>query len=211
LEFSASDAMHLNPTEKPNFRRRSTMNLPRSAALIVIDVQQGFLDPGWGERNNPDAESNVARLLEAWRKTGRPIRHVVHDSLEPNSLLRPGSPGNAVQAVAAPMPSEPVYRKQVNSAFIGTSLERDLRHEGINTVVVVGLTTNHCVSTTARMAGNLGFTTFVVSDATASFARPALDGARRPAEAVHSAALSDLHGEFATVVDTAEVLREVGS
>lgn len=185
--------------------------LPQSTALIVIDVQQAFLDPRWGERNNPEAESNIARLLATWRSGGRPIRHVVHDSVEPNSLLRPDSPGNAIQPVAAPKAAEPVYRKHVNSAFIGTNLEMELRQDGIDTLVIVGLTTNHCVSTTARMAGNLGFRTYVVSDATAAFARPALDGTLRPAEAVHSAALSDLHQEFATVVDTAEILRQVAS
>jgi len=181
--------------------------LPQSAALILVDVQQAFLDPRWGQRNNPNAESNIARLLATWRESARPIRHVVHDSLEPNSLLRPGLPGNAIQSLAAPQTGEPVYRKHVNSAFIGTNLERDLRQDGIDTLVIVGLTTNHCVSTTARMAGNLGFKTYVVSDATATFARPALDGTLRPAEAVHSAALSDLHQEFATVVDTAEVVK----
>lgn len=180
--------------------------LSESAALILIDVQQAFLDVRWGERNNPEAEANIGRLLAAWRKSRRPIRHIVHDSGEPNSLLRPESPGNAIQAVA-PKANEPVYRKHVNSAFIGTDLEKDLRRDGIETLVIVGLTTNHCVSTTARMAGNLGFRTFVVSDATAAFARPALDGTLRPAEAVHSAALSDLHQEFATVVDTVEILK----
>lgn len=187
----------------------SSIKLPQSAALIVVDVQQAFLDPRWGGRNNPQAESNIGRLLEAWRSSGRPVRHVVHDSVEPDSLLRPGCPGNAVQAVAAPKHNEPVYRKHVNSGFIGTNLERDLRQESIDTLVIVGLTTNHCVSTTARMAGNLGFTTFVVSDATASFVRAAVDGTMRPAEAVHAAALSDLHEEFATVVDTADVLKRV--
>ena len=187
------------------------VRLPQSTALIVVDVQQAFLDSRMGERNNPQAESNIAQLLAAWRSSGRPIRHIVHDSVEPNSLLRPDSPGNAIQASATPNAGEPIYRKHVNSAFIGTKLESDLHHDGIETVVVVGLTTNHCVSTTARMAGNLGFTTLVVSDATASFARPALDGTLRPAEDVHSAALSDLHGEFATVIDTAEVLKRIGS
>jgi nicotinamidase-related amidase len=185
--------------------------LPKSAALIVVDVQQGLADPGGGERNNPRAESNIARLLAAWRNSGRPVRHVVHDSVEPNSLLRPGLPGNAIQAAATPASAEPVYRKNVNSAFIGTTLEKDLRRDGIDTLVIVGLTTNHCVSTTVRMAGNLGFTTFVVSDATAAFSRAALDGSLRPAEAVHSGALSDLHGEFATVVNTAEMLNQAGS
>jgi|SRR5579863_10022396 len=180
--------------------------LPQSAALIVVDVQQAFLDPRWGQRNNPDAESNIARLLAAWRNAKRPIRHVVHDSTEPDSLLRPGLPGNAIQPAAAPKTGEPVYRKHVNSAFIGTSLERDLRQDGIDTLVIVGLTTNHCISTTARMAGNLGFKTYVVSDATATYDRPALDGTMRSAADVHSAALSDLHQEFATVVDTEEIV-----
>jgi nicotinamidase-related amidase len=183
--------------------------LPPSAALLVVDVQEGLADPGSGQRNNPQAELNIARLLEAWRNSGRPIRHVVHDSVEPNSVLRPGLPGNAIQAPATPQPSEPVYRKNVNSAFIGTSLENDLRQHGIDTLVIVGLTTNHCVSTTVRMAGNLGFTTFVVSDATAAFDRAALDGSIRPAEQVHSGALSDLNEEFATVVDTDELLNRV--
>jgi nicotinamidase-related amidase len=187
------------------------MKLPQATALIVVDVQQAFLDSRFGERNNPQAESNIARLLAAWRSSGRPIRHIVHDSVEPNSLLRPDSPGNAIQAIATPKAGEPIYRKHVNSAFIGTKLENDLHHDGIETLVIVGLTTNHCVSTTARMAGNLGFSNLVVSDATASFARPAWDGTLRPAEDVHSAALSDLHGEFATVVDTAEVLKRIGS
>jgi nicotinamidase-related amidase len=182
--------------------------LPQSTALIVVDVQQAFLDPDWGQRNNPNAESNIARILAAWRNHERPIRHVVHDSIEPNSLLRPGLPGNAIQGVAIPKTGEPLYRKHVNSAFIGTNLERDLRQDGIDTLVIVGLTTNHCVSTTARMAGNLGFKTYVVSDATATFARRALDGTLRSADAVHSAALSDLHQEFATVVDTAQILKD---
>lgn len=185
--------------------------LPRSTALVVIDVQQAFLDPRLGERNNPQAEANIARLLAAWRSSGRPIRHIVHDSTEPNSLLRPEVPGHAVQSVALPNATEPVYRKHVNSAFIGTDLEKDLRQDGVDTLVIVGLTTNHCVSTSARMAGNLGFRTYVVSDATAAFARRALDGTMRPAEDVHSAALSDLHGEFATVVDTAEMLKKANS
>jgi nicotinamidase-related amidase len=182
--------------------------LPQSAALLVVDVQQAFLDPRWGQRNNPDAETNIARLLAAWRNSERPVRYVVHDSVEPESLLRPGLAGNAIQPVASPKTGEPIYRKNVNSAFIGTTLEKDLRQDGIETLVIVGLTTNHCVSTTARMAGNLGFKTYVVSDATATYDRLALDGTLRSADDVHAAALSDLHEEFATVVDTAQILKD---
>ena len=182
------------------------LTLPPTAALLVIDVQRGFDDPRWGPRNNPGAEANVARLLAAWRAAGRPVVHALHDSRLPASPLHPGRPGHAPKPEAAPRAGEPVYRKAVNSAFLGTALEADLRRRGVGTLVVAGLTTNHCVSTTARMAGNLGFTTYVVADATATFARTGPDGRTFPAALVHAVALGDLHGEFATVVATAALV-----
>lgn len=186
------------------------LELPNRAALIVVDVQRGFDDPQWGSRNNPDAEANIGRLLTLWRETDRPVFHVMHDSSSQTSPLRPGTPGNAPKPEAEPREGEPVHRKTVNSAFIGTTLEADLRSAGLDTLVVVGLTTNHCVSTTVRMAGNLGFETFLVSDATATFDRAGIDGATRSAADVHAAALSDLQGEFATLVDTASILSAAG-
>ena len=175
---------------------------PRLPTLLIIDVQQGFDAPEWGARNNPGAEAAIARLLAAWRAAGAPVAHVRHDSTEPGSPLRPGQPGNRPKAAVAPAAGELVVAKTVNSAFIGTGLEDELRRREVQDLVIVGLTTNHCVSTTARMAGNLGFRTFVVSDATATFARPHLDGRMRPAADVHAAALSDLSGEFATIIDS---------
>jgi nicotinamidase-related amidase len=180
--------------------------LDRNAALLVVDMQMGFDDPAWGARNNPAAEANVAALLAAWRAAAAPVIHVHHDSTGPAGRLRGGTPGNAPKPEAQPLAGESIYRKRVNSAFIGTGLEADLRARGVGTLAIVGLTTNHCISTTARMAGNLGFETFVLADATATFARAHLDGRVRPADEVHAAALSDLHDEFAQVVDTATVL-----
>jgi len=177
-----------------------------AATLLIIDLQQGFVEPQWGRRNNPQLEERVAELLCAWRTSGRPVVHVRHMSADPSSPLRPGQPGNAFKPGTAPTARERVVEKSVNSAFIGTSLEVDLRRAGGNGLVIVGLTTNHCVSTTARMAGNLGFETWVVSDATATFDRVGPDGVVHRAEDIQAIALSDLHGEFATVVDTAQVL-----
>lgn len=181
-------------------------SLPNNTALILIDVQQGFADPKWGARNNPQAETNMARLLTAWRDMGRPIVHIQHHSTEPDSPLRPGQAGNAIQSIVAPLGDEPIIGKQVNSAFIGTDLDERLRQQGINTLVCVGLTTNHCVSTTVRMAGNLGYTVYVVDDATATFDRVGHKGEHYPAQMVHDIALANLHGEFATVVTTAQIL-----
>jgi nicotinamidase-related amidase len=181
----------------------------RAAALIVIDVQQGLDEPVWGTRNNPDAEANIARLLAAWRSAGAPIYHVHHNSVRPTSPLRPGQPGNAFKPEALPLAGEPVFEKTVNSAFIGTGLEQRLRDDGIERVVIAGLTTNHCVESSARMAANLGFDTWVVSDATATHDRTGPDGVHYSAETIHGVSLASLHGEFATVVDTAAVVGQI--
>ena len=177
------------------------------AALLVVDMQKGFDDPAWGARNNPRAEAHVAMLLQAWRDAAARVIHVHHCSSSPTGRFRPGTAGSRVKPQALPAAGELLYYKWTNSAFIGTSLEADLQQRQIGTLVVVGLTTNHCISTTVRMAGNLGFRTYVVADATATFDRAGADGRMRPAEDVHNAALGDLAGEFAEVVDARSVIR----
>jgi nicotinamidase-related amidase len=184
-------------------------NVPSNAALLLIDIQKGFDEPGWGRRNNPEMEHRVAELLSAWRASRRPVIHAKHMSKEPNSPLRPGQAGNDFKPAVTPIDGELVIEKCVNSCFIGTSLEADLRQRGHDCLVIAGLTTNHCVSTTARMAGNLGFMTWVVSDATATFDRMGPDGVAYAAEDIHAIALCDLHGEFATIVDTRTILDTV--
>lgn len=181
----------------------------QNAALLLIDVQQGMDEPRLGERNNPQAEQNIARLLKTWRAAGRPVIHVQHLSRNLHSPLRPDLPGVNFKPEAQPHEGEPVVQKQVNSAFINTPLESMLRERDIDTLVIVGLTTNHCVSTTVRMAGNLGFTAYVVADATATFERAGHDGRHYDAQTVHEVALANLHGEFATVVETAGVLKNL--
>ena len=177
-------------------------------ALLLIDIQRALDEPRLGHRNNPDAERNVARLLADWRARGRPVVHVRHMSTEPDSPLRPELPGNAFKVEALPADGEPVFEKKVNSAFIGTDLERHLRGRGITELVVIGLTTDHCVSSTARMASDLGFRVTVVSDATATHERVGPGGERISAEGMHRASLASLSREFAVIRTTEQVIAD---
>ncbi|HVS86557.1 MAG TPA: cysteine hydrolase family protein [Gaiellaceae bacterium] len=173
--------------------------------LLLIDVQRAFDDPRWPPRNNPGAEARIADLLAAWREHGAPVVHVRHESAEPEGIFRRGTDAYEFKPEAQPLDGEPVVEKTVNSGFIGTDLEQRLRDAGADTVVIAGLTTNHCCSTTARMAGNLGFETWLVSDATATHARGGFD-----AETMHRVELAALDGEFCEVVDAAEAIRRLG-
>ncbi len=181
-------------------------------ALLVIDVQKAIDHSNWGgNRNNPDAEANIARLLSFWRSRGWPVFHVRHLSREAGSTYRPGQAGCEFKSETGPIPGEIVVDKSANSAFIGTGLEGMLHRAGISRVVITGVITNNSVETTARMAGNLGFETVVVSDATATFGRNDFAGRWRTADEVHSMSLANLEGEYATVLSTAQVLARLAA
>ena len=173
-------------------------------ALLLVDIQKGFEDIAYwgGQRNNPGAEARMSELLNIWRENSLPIFHAQHCSTNPVSPLRETHPGNQFNELVAPADGEPIIKKKVNSAFIGTDLQERLEQAGIKTLVIIGLTTDQCVSTTVRMAGNLGYKTFVVTDATATFNKKGFDGQNYPAELIHETALASLHNEFATVVTT---------
>ncbi|MFH1804265.1 MAG: cysteine hydrolase family protein [Pseudomonadota bacterium] len=178
--------------------------------LVLIDWQTGFRDLDyWGNRNNPDALENARRLLAGWRGRGWPVIHVRHDSEMPQSRLHPDHPGNGFEEFALPQADEPVYAKNVNSAFIGTTLEADLRMRGMTHLVLCGISTDHCVNTTARMAGNLGFDVTLAADACYAFDRKAQDGTVIPAQTVHDVHLASLKGEFAKIRNVDDILMAV--
>lgn len=175
-------------------------------ALIVIDMQRGMKESAAGERNNPDAERNIGTLLAAWRRAGWPVVSVRHISRTQGSPFWPGQPGAEFQPELAPLDIEHVVEKSVPDAFIHTGLERWLHVRGIRSVVLVGVTTNNSIESTARTAGNLGFRTVVISDATFTFTREDYAGVLRPADEVHAMSLANLDGEYASIMSTADAI-----
>lgn len=168
-------------------------------ALILIDIQEGFNDPFWGPRNNPHFEKNVERILSQWRHAKAPVIHVQHLSKEDHSPLRPDSFGVHFMKCAQPQTDEPIFQKSVHSAFIGTSLFDFLKTHQLQELVLIGLTSDHCVSTTARMAFDLGFDVTIFSNAVATFNRQDIDGTVIPAETIQKVSLASLNKEFAKV------------
>ena len=178
-------------------------------ALLLVDVQNGFADTEYfppARRNNPDCETNIIALLAAWREHGRRVVFARHDSDEPDSPLRPGQPGNDLQAMLTGEP-DLLIAKSVNSCFHGSpDLDGWLRTEGLAGLVIAGITTNHCCETTARVGGNLGHEIVFAIDATHTFDRADPDGEVIGADELSRVTAANLHEEFATVVKTADLL-----
>jgi len=182
------------------------MALQSNAALIIIDQQKGILHPRLGRRNNPQAEERMLELLALWRLRGRPVIHVQHLSRSPDSVFWPEQSGVEFQPRFAPQNGEWLIQKQVPDAFCASGLEAQLREAGIGQLIIVGVATNNSVEATARTAGNLGFDTFVAEDACFTFDKADYFGTLRTAEEVHGMSLGNLHGEYATVVGSSQIL-----
>jgi len=182
-----------------------------STALLLIDVQKGVNDTEYyggskGMRNNFDAEPKILSILEKWRASDRQIAFTKHDSREKNSPLKLCLESGQQLEGMEPKEQDIVVEKDVNSGFVGTSLELDLRRAGIQRLVVVGFFTNVCVETTVRMAGNMGFDTYLVHDACAAMNGIGHDGAYFDPDLVHNMAIANLHGEFCTAITTKDAL-----
>jgi nicotinamidase-related amidase len=177
--------------------------------LLLIDVQQGVdVLEHWGgptgRRNNPDAESVMASLLDEWRAAGRTVAFTRHGSREADSPLKFSLPTGAQKPGFEPLDGDIVIDKDVNSGWVGTQLELQLRRHGINRLVVVGFFTNMCVETTVRMAGNMGYDTYLVPDGCATTNRVGPDGIDHDPETVHQLSVASLHGEFCTALSPSD-------
>ncbi|WP_186203678.1 cysteine hydrolase family protein [Burkholderia gladioli] len=185
---------------------QAVVRLEPNAALLLIDLQQGIREPRLGRRNHPEAEARIAGLLARWRETGRTVVHVRHLSREADSVFRPGQPGVEFQPAFLPRAGEQVLDKKVPDAFTSGELAPWLHRQAIGQLVVVGGITNNSVESTARTAGNLGFSTIVVADATYTFDRHDLDGRLWRAEEIQALSLANLAMDYACILDTAALL-----
>mgnify|MGYP002701132649 FL=1 len=181
--------------------------LNKNSALLLVDIQKAFLEKDYPGliRNNEDAEFICGKILKKWRTLDLPVIHVRHSSTNPESKLHKSKPGFEFNDYVTPLENEMVLTKEVNSAFIGTNLENILIKSHIDTLVIVGMTTNHCISTTVRMSGNLGFDTYLISDSTACYNTKGMDGEIIDCNTIFNSALASLQEEFATVIDSKEL------
>lgn len=174
-------------------------------ALLVIDVQKAFNHEKFGKRNNPDAENNMVMIIDYFRNQNKEVIHIQHVSDNPISLFHKDNLQDFKNGFQ-PLMHEKVFRKTVNSAFIGTTLLEYLQSKSIKSLTIIGLTLPHCVSTTTRMAQNFGFNVTLISDATASFDLLDYHGRLQKAEDIHHCNLTALYDEFANVIDTQTLL-----
>ena len=176
----------------------------KNPALILVDVQKAFLEKDYPgiNRNNHDAEFICGNILSKWRELKLPIVHVRHSSTNPDSKLHKSKPGFEFNDYVKPLDNEVVLTKKVNSAFIGTKLDNILYNMNIKTLVFVGMTTNHCISSTVRMSGNLGFETYLISDSTACYDTMGMDGKMIDCNIIYESSIANLSKEFATIINS---------
>ncbi len=176
------------------------------AALLVIDMQNYFLDPS----SHAFVESgramlpNISALVTHFRKAGRPVifTYFAVKEGEPDPILRwwgesvvDGTEESRLTPELVPQGGELIMRKSSYSSFQGTELEKFLQEKGVQSLVITGVLTNLCCETAAREAFSLGFDVFLPLDAMASFT-----------EDMHISSLTNLSYGFATPLTTSDLL-----
>ena len=189
--------------------QREKTQISKNAALIVVDVQKGFDDPKFaGIRNNPSADQNIEAIIKVWEREARPIVVVQHNSESSAEVLHPSKPGNSLKPYVKKVKPALAISKTVNSAFYGTpDLDQWLKASDIHQIVIIGIQTNMCCETTARMGGNLGYDVIFVPDAMHTFDSVGPDGVVLTADELTRSTVASLYdGEFAKICYTADLL-----
>ncbi|WP_353499687.1 cysteine hydrolase family protein [Vibrio chaetopteri] len=163
------------------------------SALILIDIQNDYFNDGKLPLHQPEAAASKAASILSWfRSRGETVIHVQHENTDTSKpFLLAGSIGQKIHDSVAPKDGEVVITKGYPNAFWETELETTLKQCGVTSIVIVGMMTHMCVSTTARAAMERGFTVKVLADACATRSL-GLFGKEISAELVHTTALAEL-------------------
>jgi nicotinamidase-related amidase len=186
------------------------MGVRRHLVLIAIDMQRAFDMLGRPRRWNKNLDGNGLQLLAAWRAQRLPIIHVRNDDPNPRSWFHADHPGSAFRPGFEPLQGEGLVVKSVNCAFIGTDLDLRLRRLDAAGIVLFGMRTDMCVSSTARTGSNIGWDVTVISDASDCCDLPDPFGGRViPAEEAHRIHLATIADEFGHVISTKEIIARI--
>jgi nicotinamidase-related amidase len=215
--------MLINDTHKPSLCMMARLQ-PASThrtALLCVDIQSGLdihCTTYYGKTcSNPSFEEKVTWLLSVVRGSQEDektrnvhIIHVHHDSSDPESPLHPTKLTHAPHPCAAPASAEVQLTKTASSAFIGTNLAERLCTLGVKQVLVMGISTDHCVSSTVRMAADLEVCgtregVWLVEDCTRCFD----SHGTYDAEVVQNVTVRSLKDEFCGVTNSTEVFNKV--
>jgi nicotinamidase-related amidase len=170
----------------------------RDACLVLIDLQNEYLAGPLALHQADRAVVNAAKLLQLARKNGAPVIHVAHKGRQGGMFDRSAERG-AIVAPLTPLPTESVVEKEMPNAFAGTDLQARLAATGRKTIVIGGMMTHMCVSSTARAALDLGFKIAIDADSCATRDLPDGKGGTIAAATVHDVALAELSDRFAIV------------
>ncbi|MFT5508675.1 MAG: nicotinamidase-related amidase [Hyphomicrobiaceae bacterium] len=168
------------------------------ACLILIDLQNEYLDGPIAVHGAETAISDAQLLLSAARQNRAPVFHVAHKG-RPGSLFDRDAPRGAIVSPLEPVAGEAIIEKHLPNAFAGTDLDALIRATNRNDIIVCGFMTHMCVSSTARAALDLGYRTTIVATACATRDLPDGHGGKLPADIIHRVALAELSDRFAVI------------
>jgi nicotinamidase-related amidase len=167
--------------------------------LVLIDFQNEYRA---GPLALPGVDAAIAagaRLLAQARRSGANIFHVAHKG-KPGGLFDRGAERGAIVADVAPQGGEPVVEKPLPNAFAGTDLQTLLAATGRKNVILAGLMTHMCISSTARAGLDLGYRVTIDAASCATRDLPDSKGGVIAAAMVHEVALVELSDRFAIIV-----------
>lgn len=178
-------------------------------ALLIIDVQMDYFPGGKMElAGSTESSENIKKVIALFREQKQPIIHIQHISLnEKAPFFIPGTEGIEFHKNVMPIDGEMIIQKHFPNSFLNTSLHKFCQENGIKNLVVAGMMTHMCIDTTVRAAFDLGYTSTLLSDCTAT-RNLAFENRVIEAKDVQASFLAALNGLFAKVISTSDYVNQ---